>query len=271
MQLSALFTIRKVWKGSFAKSISFQEEHTDVNIDQKQLGQYVELIGFQSNQPMTFLYVLAQRAQAALMLNNQFPFPMLGLVHLENRIIIKNHIDYNSPFKLITSVNIPFKETGSIIPVLEVSYFQHDKKVATCESTYLIRRKNKDQKKKAKTEVSLPQPTAPCMEWRVPSKLAKQYAKVSGDTNPIHTSTLMAKLFGFKQPILHGWCAASKVIQQLSSKYGAQAQQIEVQFKNPIYMGTCQQLFIQEDTNLKEFTLVDKKSKKTTLKGRNIL
>ena len=62
-----------------------------------------------------------------------------------------------------------------------------------------------------------------------------------------------------------------KVIQQLSSKYGAQAQQIEVQFKNPIYMGTCQQLFIQEDTNLKEFTLVDKKSKKTTLTGRTIL
>ena len=143
------------------------------------------------------------------MLKKQFPFPMLGLVHLENRIIIENHIDYNSPFKLITSVNIPFKETGSIIPVLEVSYFQQDKKVATCESTYLIRRKNKDEKKKAKPKVSLPQATAPYIEWLVPNKLAKQYAKVSGDTNPIHTSTLMARLFGFKQPILHGWCAAS--------------------------------------------------------------
>ena len=40
--------------------------------------------------------------------------------------------------------------------------------------------------------------------WKAPADIGRQYAKVSGDYNPIHLSAVSAKLFGFPTAIAHG-------------------------------------------------------------------
>ena len=54
LQLYALFSLRKVWEAAFTKSVFFKTEYANVIIDQKQLRQYVELIGFQDTAPGAF-------------------------------------------------------------------------------------------------------------------------------------------------------------------------------------------------------------------------
>jgi acyl dehydratase len=39
---------------------------------------------------------------------------------------------------------------------------------------------------------------------RLPAGLSRQYARVSGDYNPIHLSSLSAKVFGFRSVVAHG-------------------------------------------------------------------
>jgi hypothetical protein len=45
--------------------------------------------------------------------------------------------------------------------------------------------------------------------WQLPPQLGRDYARVSGDYNPIHLSALSAKAFGFPRAIAHGmWTLA---------------------------------------------------------------
>lgn len=41
-------------------------------------------------------------------------------------------------------------------------------------------------------------------KWRLPRDMGRRYAAVSKDNNPIHTSPLAAKAFGFPNTIMHG-------------------------------------------------------------------
>lgn len=40
--------------------------------------------------------------------------------------------------------------------------------------------------------------------WDLPGTLGRRYARVSGDWNPIHLSSLTARPFGYRRPIAHG-------------------------------------------------------------------
>ncbi|AGH45935.1 MaoC/PaaZ C-terminal domain-containing protein [Paraglaciecola psychrophila] len=51
--------------------------------------------------------------------------------------------------------------------------------------------------------------------WDLSSTLGRQYAKVSGDFNPIHLNKWLAKLFGFQQHIIHGMLTKSYCISAL--------------------------------------------------------
>ena len=54
------------------------------------------------------------------------------------------------------------------------------------------------------------------IRWRVPDDIGRRYAKVSGDVNPIHMSSLTAKALGFKRAIAHGmWVKAHALAAQV--------------------------------------------------------
>ena len=55
-------------------------------------------------------------------------------------------------------------------------------------------------------ELQPPTTTAPVKNttWSLPANMGRQYAAVAKDNNPIHTSALAAKAFGFPGVIMHG-------------------------------------------------------------------
>ncbi len=87
----------------------------------------------------------------------------------------------------------------------------------------------------------------------VPSDIGLKYARVSGDYNPYHLSSGLAKIFGFKRSIAHGMWSLARVIASLDRRYGIDdnAAYIEASFKLPI--------FIPAKTNLGYEDLYDKK------------
>jgi acyl dehydratase len=48
--------------------------------------------------------------------------------------------------------------------------------------------------------------------FRVPKTVGKEYANLCNDYNPIHISTIAAKLFGFKSAIAHGMWVVGNVM-----------------------------------------------------------
>jgi hypothetical protein len=61
---------------------------TDVEVDGDRLAAYDRVCGFslRDELPSTFIHVLAFPLHLALMTDGSFPFPAVGLVHIENRI-----------------------------------------------------------------------------------------------------------------------------------------------------------------------------------------
>ncbi|MSP56790.1 MAG: acyl dehydratase [Myxococcales bacterium] len=81
--------------------------------------------------------------------------------------------------------------------------------------------------------------------WSLPEDLGRRYAKVSGDVNPIHQYAWTARLFGFKQAIIHGWWTLARCLAELEpptptdrSPLGARPVGItvEARFLSPMFL-----------------------------------
>ncbi|MFD0787986.1 MaoC family dehydratase, partial [Micromonospora azadirachtae] len=64
-------------------------------------------------------------------------------------------------------------------------------------------------------------------------RVGTDYARVSGDHNPIHTSRLGARLFGFRRPIAHGMWSKARCLAALENRL-PDACTVEVTFKLPV-------------------------------------
>lgn len=228
---------------------------------------FATFMGMATPTPFVYLYILGQRAQAALMLQKEFTIAIPGLVHIANRLEELSPIDYNGPFDIVATVDVEYKATGSLIPVFNVDFIQKGVVVAKCKSTYLAKRKSN--KPKGNVEIENPV-TSPFIEQvlTIPANAGRQYARVAGDRNPIHTSTLLAKLFGFKRPIAHGWYLVSKIVNQCEIEKNKAFKCIEVEFKSPVFLPGAIVLQVEEKPDgILLFSALSKESNKLVLTG----
>jgi acyl dehydratase len=247
--------------------IHSQLSYKGILINPKDVSQFAGFIGIGNPTPFVYIYILAQRAQAALMLQKEFTIAIPGLVHIYNRLEEVNPIDYTAPFDILVTVDVEYKEEGSLIPVFSVEFTQNAIVVVKCQSTYLAKRKSK--KPKSTTTVDNPA-TKPFLsqEIVIPANAGRQYAKIAGDRNPIHTSTLLAKLFGFKRPIAHGWYLVSKIVNLCEQHQNTTYKTINVEFKSPVFLPGAIVLQVEEKPDgILLFSALSKETGKLVLTG----
>jgi len=64
--------------------------------------------------------------------------------------------------------------------------------------------------------------------------VGRQYARVSGDFNPIHIADLAARFFGFKRAIAHGMWTLARCAAEIGETAFSQPCALDVAFKRPI-------------------------------------
>ena len=69
----------------------------------------------------------------------------------------------------------------------------------------------------------------------MPSDLGRDYRRVSGDPNPIHTHRLAARAFGFERPIIHGMWTHARALAALDGRL-PEAYTVAVRFTKPIML-----------------------------------
>ncbi|WP_020534501.1 MaoC/PaaZ C-terminal domain-containing protein [Lewinella cohaerens] len=266
--LPSLLTLRRGVKIK-PSGIVLDSVYEEVMVDQAALQKYVAMMEWAQQAPFAYLYILAQRAQTALMLEKAFTIAIPGLVHLSNQLEALADYDMQQPFKIEVAGEVPYKEDGPLIITFKVDFWQLGAKIATCTSVYLAKRKRKQPSSRSpkKPEVMRLDTPAFSEEWDIPAHLGKQYAKASGDINPIHTSTLIAKTMGFPRRILHGWYSAVRALQSAETFLGKPVKTIAVDFKAPVYLPSKQALklwFVEEELI---FELSDSKTARLTMRG----
>jgi hypothetical protein len=202
-------------------------------IDGAHLAAYNRVCGFRlaDTLPPTYLHVPAFAMALSLMTSRSFPFGVIGLVHIENRIEQHRPIGVTeTPSLRVHAENLRDHEKGRAVDL--VGEASIDGEVVWRDvSTYLRRGGGSDgEGKKQRKKDGPPRPTA---QWSVPGDIGRRYADVSGDRNPIHLHPLSAKLFGMPGAIAHGMWVKARCLAALEGLLPA-SHTSSVSFKAPL-------------------------------------
>jgi acyl dehydratase len=212
----------------------FQSSYEMPGIDPEQVRQYVAELGFrQQGVPVTYYYLLAQRAHLATMLANPFPYRIPGIIHVENTLEEHSPPDLKAPLRLDTTARIlPPTANGAVHCVFETRALQAGRRLFTCSSNYLAVRGQRAAKTGARHAET---PHGPVLAgWKLEPSSGRAYASVSGDWNPIHLWPLTARLMGMPTPIIHGMHTVAKACAALEGLSQARITLISARFKAPI-------------------------------------
>lgn len=213
-----------------------------VFIDREWVRQYNAVCGFKEDEiSLTAPQVVASPLHMYLLSRPEHPMPMLGMVHLHNSIECIKPLEYGTAYDVLVTVG----ETRSISLGLEfdvhteflVGEEVHWSSVMTilCRVKGMPKLANKPLTKPAPVE-PLSALSAQYVAVKVPENQGRKYAKVSNDYNPIHLYAQTAKMFGFKQAIVHGMWTAAKTLSIVEASLSARASKFDLSFKQPVFL-----------------------------------
>jgi acyl dehydratase len=209
-------------------------EAADIEIDRDHVFDYARVCGFgvRDTLPPTYPHMLGFPLQMSYMTRRGFPFPLLGLVHIANRIEQRRPIPLTAtPTVRVWGENLrPHRRGRQLDMVTEASL---DGDVVWLEQSTYLRRGEGDE--------SASSPKRPAEEaeletsaiWKIPGDIGRRYADVSGDRNPIHLHALTARLFGFPSAIAHGMWTLARCLAAFEGRAPG-AQVSDVEFKTPL-------------------------------------
>ncbi len=200
------------------------------------LADYDRVCGFplRDRVPATWLHVLAFPLHLYLLSAPESTIRPAGVVHVRNRMRLHRPVDASEPLDVsVRAGNLRAHRRGALLDLVgEVRVA--DELVWDGVSTYLA-----PGAAAPGEPVPTPRrgfdPAPPIATWRLPAGLGREYRRVSGDPNPIHTSRLAARAFGFARPIAHGMWAHARLLAALDPRL-PDAYAVEVDFLRPILL-----------------------------------
>jgi acyl dehydratase len=203
-------------------------------VQRDHLQAYEDVCGFRLSDvaPATYLHVLAFPLAMRLMTDGDFPFGVMGLVHIANRIEQRRAVRAGDVVELrVRAEDLRPHDRGRQFDLVGEAW-RDDELVWEDRSTYLRRGGGSGDKRDREP----PGPPTGGARWRVPGDTGRRYAAVSGDRNPIHLHPLTARLFGQPAPIAHGMWLKARCLAALEGRV-PEACAADVRFKLPVRLG----------------------------------
>ncbi len=208
-----------------------------VKVSKFQVNRYKKICGFtgKGNVPITFPHLLAFPLHMELLLRPDFPYPLLGVVHISNTIKQYEALDYNSKYNVeVSFAGIEEHDKGKLITIATRIYKGIE--IVWEGSTAMLKREKTDSQSAGPKTIKQLEPLKGEKEtWSLPSYLGAYYTTVAGDANPIHLMPLTAKAFGFKRHIIHRMWTLAKVASRLE-QFGENSKELIVDFKLPVFL-----------------------------------
>jgi acyl dehydratase len=240
----------------------------DVPIARDALRAYDEVCGFRLSDvaPPTYLHMPAFPLAMELMTSGDFPFAVMGLVHIANRIEQRRAVRAGESVSLrVHAEGLSDHDRGRQFDIVSEA-FAAGVSVWLEHSTYLRREGGSSASSSSSSRRGKSEPPRGGAVWRVPGDAGRRYAAVSGDRNPIHLNGLSAKLFGQSQPIAHGMWLKARCLAALEGRV-PEAATTEVRFKLPVPLGSRVAFTSHEAGAGREFALSSARDGRPHLAG----
>ncbi|MEW1948150.1 MaoC/PaaZ C-terminal domain-containing protein [Pseudarthrobacter sp902506025] len=229
--------------GTHDSSVLPAESHEvrGVTVGVENLTAYQHLIGETASDvlPAGFIHAIAFPLAMSVMNRDDFPLPLLGMIHLRNSVEQRSPLVFTDVLDITARVeDLRGHRAGTQVDVVAEVRRAGSSDVHWCGvSTYLAKGVflpgiDKPTATAPKADFTAPDPTA---LWHLGVDTGRAYAAVSGDFNPIHLSVLSAKALGMRRSIAHGMYLASRALADAGPARG-DSFRWDVEFEAPVFL-----------------------------------
>lgn len=239
-----------------------------VRVDADHLTRYQRLVHETASDalPAGYVHVLAFPVATALMVRDDFPLPLLGLVH------VSNHVTQARPLHLGDVLDVRARaqglrphRAGTVVDL--VTEVAADGEVAwRGVSSYLAKGVRLVDGPADEPDRPAFVPPVRTGRWELAADTGRRYAAVSGDVNPIHLSTATARLLGFRRAIAHGMLTASRALADVGAGRG-DAFTWDVEFASPVLLPASVDVRVAREGDGHRFTAWSPRSGRLHLQG----
>ncbi|KFA98209.1 MaoC family dehydratase [Vibrio sp. ER1A] len=210
--------------------------NSNFHFDTEKLQRYKDYFGFSKGSvPLPFLFVATQNEQLQLFTHPNTSIRPLGLVHTYIEFEQFDALDGEQSYEFQLDLQAERKTDRGLSFELHGAFYRSGQMIARYRSGYLMPTKRKNVRSK-NTPPVLSTPLPELSTFTVSVSQAREYAKLSGDYNPIHLARWSAKLFGFNRPIIHGMYMVAKLL--TTGADSTALRNVGFAFKKPILMPT---------------------------------
>lgn len=209
----------------------------ELAIDRSHVAAYTAVTGLQyaDTVPLTYPFALTFPAVMEIITSFDFPFAAMGSVHVENRIVRRRPISVTDTVGFtVHAENLREHRKGLLVDVVTDLHIGNDPAWHQV-TTFLHQQRTSlsgEPKPAPPKQPKLPPPNA---ILRINPGQIRHYASVGGDQNPIHTSTIGARLFGFPAAIAHGMFSGAAVLANIEGQI-PDAVSYSIKFGKPVML-----------------------------------
>ncbi|MDW9405407.1 acyl dehydratase [Pseudomonas soli] len=206
-----------------------------LRVDAANLAAYRRLCHFADDGrlPGTYPHIMAFNLQLQLLTGDDFPFPLLGLVHLHNSLRVLRPLGGIDGLRFaVFADNLQPHEKGGTFDL--VTEAEDGLGLLWRETSRMLVRGLKLEQQAASATAQAPAALPEATRWYADSDIGRRYARVCGDYNPIHLSRLSARLFGFPRAIAHGMWSKAMALAALQGHLPKAGYEFAVDFHKPV-------------------------------------
>lgn len=217
----------------------------DLPIDRANVAAYAAVTGLRygENVPLTYPFALTFPTAMELLTAFDFPFPAMGAVHVENQITAYRPIAVTDTVGVkVRAENLREHRKGMLVDLVtdvsvgnEVAWHQ--------VATFLHQQRTSLSGEPKPEPPKTPKLSPPNAIVRVSPAQIRRYASIGGDRNPIHTSRIGARVFGFPTVIAHGMFSGAAVLANIEGQLPDRVR-YSIKFGKPVMLPASAGLYI---------------------------
>ncbi|MEQ5838168.1 MaoC/PaaZ C-terminal domain-containing protein [Paraburkholderia acidicola] len=241
-----------------------------VALDPVDIDRYARVCGFipEHGVPLTYPHLLAFPLHLQMLTDPAFPWPALGLVHLANTVRLRRPLAIGDTLRVEVEYGALLKHDKGQAFVLHSRLYRRGEAVWDGDSVYLKRGIPARGAALEPIEIER-EALARQARWQLHAQLGRDYARASGDYNPIHLGALSAKAFGFPRAIAHGMWSLARAAAALQPAKPLAEASLSAEFKLPMLLPGEATLWSAAPSLVeREFEARDKTGEKPHLRGR---
>ncbi|MHA7878704.1 MAG: MaoC/PaaZ C-terminal domain-containing protein [Saccharospirillum sp.] len=231
------------------------------------------LFGYEGAHPQAFTYSAPAGVWALMQVLQDLGVKFSRIMHLHTRLLLVSEKGFEVGTHYTTSVryqgarplkghsvSLAFRSEVRDVTGREVMQLEDELYVGGLPDGFVDQLANNQVSlpaSKADQSALLSNPLADRIPVRIPRRLGSQYGKLSGDLNPLHISSIGARLLGHSSSFIQGLCTANLILATLGNHWQQSIRSLDMRFERPVPQPARLNLVCTLD----QFALVDERQK----------